>query len=104
MKTPKRYVSFTRREVVGTFEPTRDCEGAIRQMKIRFKSIRSFCKWVHEHRFRNVCIFQYKLDGKTYTARFNRDNVSKVLQSVNGEGWLLVKVDKDSWGWMYFVG
>lgn len=102
MKTPKEYKNVTRREVIGTLKLSDYQSGSIREMKIRFKSIRAFCKWAMDHRVRNVAtIVVSNADGSHYgTLALNRDNVSIVLKANAYTGAVLVKVNDDSMGWM----
>ena len=106
MKTPKEYKNVTRREVIGTFTQFANQSGSIKEMSIRFKSIRAFCKWAMDHRFRNVAtITLFNKDTSYYgTLALNRDNVSTVLKANAYTAAVLVKVNEDSVGWMSISG
>lgn len=107
MKTPKEYKNVTRREVIGTLKLKDYQSGSIREMKIRFKSIRAFCKWAMGHRVRNAAtIVLTSIYGDYYgTLALNRDNVSLVIKPNNiYTAAVLVKVNDDSMGWMDISG
>lgn len=106
MKTPKEYKNVTRREVIGTFTQFTNQSGSIREMSVRFKSIRAFCKWAMDHRFRNVATITLFDKSSSYygTLALNRDNVSMVLKANAYTGAVLVKVNDDSVGWMGISG
>lgn len=106
MKTPKEYKNVTRREVIGTLKLNDYQSGSIREMSIRFKSIRAFCKWAMDHRVRNVAtIVVSNADGSHYgTLALNRENVSLMLTATAYTGAVLVKVNDDSMGWMGISG